>query len=45
MIARRLCILLKTVDSHLRRMFDRYDTVNRTELAILAVREGWTTGS
>ena len=31
----------RTVESHLRRLFDRYATVNRTELAVLALREGW----
>lgn len=31
----------KTVESHLRRLFDRYDVLSRTELALLAVREGW----
>jgi DNA-binding NarL/FixJ family response regulator len=40
-IARDLVISLKTVESHLRRMFDRYAVMNRTELAVLALREGW----
>jgi two-component system response regulator DevR len=31
----------RTVESHLRRLFDRYGVVSRTELAMLAVREGW----
>jgi DNA-binding NarL/FixJ family response regulator len=31
----------KTVESHLRRLFDRYDVLSRTELALLAIREGW----
>lgn len=31
----------KTVESHLRRLFDRYGVLSRTELAVLAVREGW----
>jgi DNA-binding NarL/FixJ family response regulator len=32
----------KTVESHLRRLFDRYGLVSRTELAVLAIDEGWT---
>jgi DNA-binding NarL/FixJ family response regulator len=40
-IARRLVVSLKTVESHLRRLFDRYGVMNRTELAVLALREGW----
>ena len=31
----------KTVESHLRRLFDRYGLLSRTELAVLAIREGW----
>ena len=40
-IAGRLGLSDKTVESHLRRMFDRYGVLSRTELAVLAVREGW----
>jgi DNA-binding CsgD family transcriptional regulator len=40
-IARELALSLKTVESHLRRLFDRYGVANRTELAVLAIREGW----
>ena len=40
-IAGRLVLSLKTVESHLRRLFDRYGVMNRTELAVLALREGW----
>ena len=40
-IALRLVLSLKTVESHLRRLFDRYGVMNRTELAVLALREGW----
>jgi len=40
-IARALVLSLKTVESHLRRLFDRYEVANRTELAVLAIREGW----
>jgi DNA-binding NarL/FixJ family response regulator len=31
----------KTVESHLRRLFDRYGLQSRTELAVLAINEGW----
>lgn len=44
-IARDLFLSLKTVESHLRRLFNRYGLMNRTELAVLAVREGWTTST
>jgi len=40
-IAGRLGISEKTVESHLRRMFDRYGVLSRTELTVLALREGW----
>lgn len=40
-IGARLQISARTVESHLRRLFDRYGVVSRTELAVLAVREGW----
>jgi DNA-binding NarL/FixJ family response regulator len=40
-IARQLFLSLKTVESHLRRLFNRYGLMNRTELAVLAMREGW----
>ena len=40
-IARDLVLSLKTVETHLRRLFSRYGVGNRTELAVLAVREGW----
>jgi len=43
-IAERLVLSLKTIESHLRRMFDRYVVMNRTELAVLSLREGWITG-
>ena len=39
--AMRLGLSEKTVESHLRRLFDRYGVLSRTELAVLAVREGW----
>jgi DNA-binding CsgD family transcriptional regulator len=31
----------KTVESHLRRLFERFDLASRTELATRALREGW----
>jgi DNA-binding NarL/FixJ family response regulator len=40
-IGGRLAISEKTVESHLRRMFDRYGVLSRTELTVLALREGW----
>jgi DNA-binding NarL/FixJ family response regulator len=40
-IATALVLSLKTVESHLRRLFNRYGLMNRTELAVLAIREGW----
>jgi DNA-binding NarL/FixJ family response regulator len=40
-IGARLRVTPKTVESHLRRLFDRYGVLSRTELAVLALREGW----
>jgi DNA-binding NarL/FixJ family response regulator len=40
-IAGRLSLRVKTVESQLRRLFDRYDVTSRTALARLAVRQGW----
>ncbi len=40
-IAVDLGISTKTVESHLRRIFERVDVVSRTELATRALREGW----
>lgn len=40
-IALDLGITVRTVESHLRRLFGRYHVLSRTELAMLAVREGW----
>jgi DNA-binding NarL/FixJ family response regulator len=31
----------KTIESHLRRLFDRYGLLSRTELAVVAIDEGW----
>lgn len=39
--AGRLGIEERTVESHVRRMLDRYARANRTELAVLALRQGW----
>ncbi len=44
-IAAALGISVKTVESHLRRLFGRYAVLSRTELAMLAVREGWLTAA
>lgn len=40
-IAERLSLRVKTVESQLRRLFDRYDVASRTALVRLAVRQGW----
>lgn len=40
-IGARLGLTEKSVESHLRRLFGRYGVASRTELALLAVREGW----
>lgn len=40
-IGARLAISARTVESHLRRLFDRTDVASRTELAARALREGW----
>ncbi len=40
-IGAHLGVTEKTVESHLRRLFDRYGVLSRTELAVLALREGW----
>ena len=42
-IAGHLGLSEKTIESHLRRLFDRYGLVSRTELAVLALEQGWTT--
>jgi DNA-binding NarL/FixJ family response regulator len=42
-IGAALGVTEKTVESHLRRLFDRYGVLSRTELAVLALREGWVT--
>jgi DNA-binding NarL/FixJ family response regulator len=44
-IGGRLGISSRTVESHVRRLFDRYGVVSRAELAVLAVREGWIEAS
>jgi DNA-binding NarL/FixJ family response regulator len=40
-IAERLSLRVKTVESQLRRLFDRYDVPSRTALVRLAGRQGW----
>jgi DNA-binding NarL/FixJ family response regulator len=40
-IAGRLGISSKTVESHLRRLFERHAVASRTELAMRAIRDGW----
>ena len=40
-IGARLGIGAKTVETHLRRIFERYGVASRTELATRALREGW----
>jgi DNA-binding NarL/FixJ family response regulator len=41
-VATALGLSERTVESHLRRLFDRYAVLSRTELAVLALEEGWT---
>lgn len=41
-IAERLSLKVKTVESQLRRLFDRYDVTSRTALVRLAARQGWS---
>jgi DNA-binding NarL/FixJ family response regulator len=40
-VAVRLGISPRTVESHLRRLFERHGVASRTELAIRALRDGW----
>jgi len=40
-IGARLKISARTVESHLRRLFERHNVASRTELASRAIREGW----
>ena len=40
-IAARLGISVKTIESHLTRIFERTEVASRTELAARAIREGW----
>ena len=41
-IAARLSLKVKTIESQLRRLFDRYDVPSRTALVRLAARQGWS---
>ncbi|TAM76175.1 MAG: response regulator transcription factor, partial [Chloroflexota bacterium] len=43
-VAERLNVRLKTVESQLRRLFDRYGVPNRASLVHLARTEGWIVG-
>jgi DNA-binding NarL/FixJ family response regulator len=43
-IAERLSLRPKTIESQLRRMFDRYDVTSRTALVRVAQRQGWIEG-
>jgi DNA-binding NarL/FixJ family response regulator len=43
-IAKRLALRVKTVESQLRRMFDRYDVTSRTALVRVAQKQGWMEG-
>ena len=40
-VAAALDLSEKTIESHLHRLFDRYGLLSRTELAVLAMNEGW----
>ena len=40
-IGGRLGISSRTVESHLRRLFERFEVISRTELATRALKEGW----
>ncbi len=40
-VARDLEISPRTVESHLRRLFSRYDVSSRSQLLMLSIREGW----
>ena len=44
-IGMQLGICTRTVESHLRRLFDRLEVASRTELAGRALREGWLEGT
>ena len=44
-VAARLGLSEKTIESHLRRLFDRYGLLSRTELAVLSIQEGWSAPS
>ena len=41
-VATALGLSERTVESHLRRLFDRYGLLSRVELVVLALDEGWT---
>ena len=43
-IGEQLSLRVKTVESQLRRMFDRYDVTSRTSLVRVAQQQGWIEG-
>lgn len=43
-VGERLSLRVKTIESQLRRMFDRYDVTSRTSLVRVAQRQGWIEG-
>lgn len=42
-LAARLGLSEKTVETHLHRLFERYGLLSRTDLAVMAIGEGWIT--
>lgn len=42
-IAGRLTISKRTVETHLRKLFQRYGVASRTQLVVVAIRKGWIT--
>lgn len=43
-VGERLSLRVKTIESQLRRMFDRYDVTSRTSLVRVAQKQGWIEG-
>ncbi len=42
-VAGRLAISRRTVEAHLRKLFERYGVASRTQLVVMAIRLGWIT--